>query len=163
MATWQEVTESAPEFARRVRELMDAHKHKTIATLRSDGAPRISGIEADFACGQLWFGSMSGARKARDLQRDPRFALHSASVVPNEDDPSSWPGDAKFSGRAIEVTDPGELRAYFQERGLNASDFGGAHFFKADITEVVLTRVNGDHLEIDLWRPAEGLRRFERK
>jgi hypothetical protein len=35
----------APEFAERVRRLFDARKHKTIATLRSDGAPRISGIE----------------------------------------------------------------------------------------------------------------------
>ena len=31
---------------KRVRLLFDAHRHKTIATLRADGSPRISGIEA---------------------------------------------------------------------------------------------------------------------
>ena len=37
-----------PAFAARVRARFDAHKHKTIATLRADGSPRISGIEAEF-------------------------------------------------------------------------------------------------------------------
>ncbi|SEG92375.1 Pyridoxamine 5'-phosphate oxidase [Thermomonospora echinospora] len=162
MASWREVTESAPEFAGKVRELMDAHKHKTIATLRRDGSPRISGIEADFVGDELWFGSMPGALKALDLRRDPRFALHSASVAP-PDDPSAWPGDAKFSGHAIEVTDRAELEAMFQARGLDAAQFADSHFFRADIHEVVLTRVAGDHLDIDLWRADQGLRRFERK
>jgi hypothetical protein len=82
VAAWHDVVDSAPEFARLVQMIMDAHLHKTIATLRADGSPRISGIEATFAEGQLWFGSMSDARKGHDLRRDPRFALHSASVSP---------------------------------------------------------------------------------
>ncbi len=55
---------------------MDAGRHKTIATLRADGSPRISGIECEFADGELRFGSMARARKGVDLRRDPRFALH---------------------------------------------------------------------------------------
>src|SRR5581483_9886252 len=55
MARWEEVERSEPEFAARVRALFDAHKHKTIATLRLDGAPRISGIEANIEDGQLTF------------------------------------------------------------------------------------------------------------
>lgn len=37
MTTWGEFEQAEPEFARRVRELFDAHRHKTIATVRADG------------------------------------------------------------------------------------------------------------------------------
>ena len=76
MAAWKDVEQAEPEFAARVRRLFDAGRHKTIATLRADGSPRISGIECEFADGELRFGSMPGARKGADLRRDPRFALH---------------------------------------------------------------------------------------
>jgi len=82
MATWQEVVEAEPDFAHRVGALFDAHRHKTIATIRADGSPRISGIESQFENGELVFASMSFARKAADLRRDARFALHSATVDP---------------------------------------------------------------------------------
>lgn len=58
-----------------VQARFDAHRHKVLATLRRDGSPRISGIEAGFGDWQLWRGMMEGSRKARDLQRDPRLAL----------------------------------------------------------------------------------------
>ena len=51
MATWHDVERAEPEFAQRVRGLFEAHRHKTIATLRADGSPRISGIEAAFCDG----------------------------------------------------------------------------------------------------------------
>lgn len=150
MAAWREVVATAPEFAATAQGIFDAHKHKTIATLRADGSPRISGIEASFHDGELLFGSMPGARKGRDLVRDPRFALHSASVDPPADHPSGWSGDAKVSGRAVEITEPRT---------------GQAQQFRAEIDDVVITRVGvpPDHLVIELWRPGEGVRRFERR
>src|ERR1700753_2225028 len=90
-----------PDFAQRVQALFDAHRHKTIATLRADGSPRISGIEVVFENGELVFGSMPRARKGDDLHRDPRFALHSATVDPVEGAEAAWPGEAKISGRAL--------------------------------------------------------------
>ncbi len=107
----------APALAAAVSERLDAHTHKTIATLRRDGSPRISGIECEIDDGELRFGSMLNGVKARDLLRDPRFALHSGS-----DDPPGWGGDAKIAGCAIEVPREGE----------------GMHFFRCDISEVVL-------------------------
>jgi general stress protein 26 len=163
MGSWQDVVDAEPELARRVREVLDAHKHKTIATLRKDGGPRISGIEIEFHDGEVWFGSMPDALKARDLRRDPRFALHCASVMPADDDPSSWPGDAKVAGVAVEVTDRGEIEAILRAHGHDPAMFEGSHLFRADLREVVLTRVVGDHLEIDLWQPGQGLRRFQRR
>lgn len=120
MIAWHDVERAEPEFAQRVRGLFVAHRHKTIATLRADGSPRISGIEATFEDGQLTFGSMPDARKGVDLRRDPRFALHSATVDPVEGSERLWPGEAKISGRA-ELTTQG-------------SD---GDLFYADITEVV--------------------------
>src|SRR5260370_24844973 len=95
------VGRAEPEFAQRVRGLFDRHRHKTIATLRADGSPRISGIEVAFEDGELAFGSMPNARKGADLGRDPRFALHSATIDPGEGPEAQGPGEAKISGRAI--------------------------------------------------------------
>ena len=113
MPAWKEFEQSEPEFAERVRRLFDAGRHKTIATLRADGSPRISGIECEFEDGDLRFGSMTGARKWADLERDPRFALHSPPVHPVEGKESEWPGEAKIAGRAVSAatTPPTQRRS----------------------------------------------------
>jgi hypothetical protein len=158
MARWDEVAAEAPELAEAVRARLDAGVHKTLATLRADGSPRISGTEVTFRDGDLWFGSMWQSRKARDLQRDPRFALHSASA-----DPAEWKGDAKLSGRVEEVTDPAEFEALRQARGGEAPS-GPFHLFRADITEMSLVRLGDppDHLVIESWREGRGVRRIQR-
>lgn len=159
MTSWRDVVAQAPEFARSVQGFFDAGRHKTLATLRRDGSPRISGIEATFSDGDLWLGSMWRAQKARDLQRDPRFALHSASA-----DPPAWKGDAKLSGHAVETTDPSDLDRYRGE-GEEALPPGSFHLFRAEITEVALVTLGDppDHLVIQSWRPGRGLRRVERE
>lgn len=138
-----------PELARRVQELFQARKHKTLATLRADGSPRISGIETSFDDGELTFGSMSGSLKGRDLRRDPRMALHSPTVDPSEDDPSTWPGEAKIAGRAL-LESPGEP--------------GGGDRFRVDVAEAVLTFLgtSGDHLVIESWHDGRGWQRRTR-
>jgi hypothetical protein len=150
MTSWNAVESAEPEFAARVRGLFDAHKHKTIATLRADGGPRISGIEAEFADGELTFGSMPRARKGDDLRRDPRFALHSPSVDPPEGDPAAWTGDAKISGRAVPAG---------PTTGVDGE------LFRADIDEVVVTGLNAaaTALVVESWTPGRGLRRIERE
>lgn len=150
MATWSDLEREQPAFAARVRARFDARKHKTLATLRADGSPRISGIEVSFEDGELTFGSMPDARKGADLRRDPRFALHSPTVDPPEDDPSGWTGEAKVAGRAVLV---GELE------GEASGDL-----FRAELDEVVLTRLTdaADRLLIEVWRPGGPLRRIER-
>jgi len=152
---WQAIEDAEPEFAGRVHRLFDAGRHKTIATLRADGSPRISGIECEFADGDLRFGSMSGARKGADLQRDPRFALHGPTFHPVEGQEADWPGEAKIAGRAVPagpvLTDEGD-----QEDG---------EMYVADITEVVVTGLDPDatKLVIESWTPDRGLQRIERE
>lgn len=152
MSTWAEVAAAEPEFADRVRRLFDARRHKVLATLRRDGSPRVSGIEVEFADGELWMGMMFGSVKAADLSRDSRLALHAASEDPPQGDPSSWLGDAKIAGRAVEVVEV-----------VNAGE--AAHRFRVDVTEVVLTRVGrpSDHLVIESWHEGRGHERKERK
>jgi hypothetical protein len=150
MARWNDLEREQPAFAARVRALFDARKHKTLATLRADGSPRISGIEVEFQDGDLVFGSMPDARKGADLLRDPRFALHGPTVDPPEGQPTGWPGEAKVAGRAVLVERPdGET---------------SGEMFRADLEEVVLTRLTeaGDRLLIEVWRPGQPLRRVER-
>ena len=77
MVRWAEFEREVPEFAGRVKAVLDRHKHKTMATLRADGAPRISGAELQFAGRDVFTGSMPDAVKGRDLRRDPRVAFHS--------------------------------------------------------------------------------------
>jgi hypothetical protein len=156
MASWRQVETEAPELAARARALFDANKHKTLATLRRDGSPRISGTEIIFADGELWFGSMWQAVKALDLLRDPHFALHSAS------DGSDWEADAKVAGRAEEVTDP-EVKAAVVK---GEAPPGPMHLFRADLSELVITGLGGDppdHLVIDTWHEGRGVERRERR
>jgi len=150
MTAWVEVERKETDFAQRVRALFDAHRHKTIATVRADGSPRISGIEAVFQDGELTFGSMPNARKGADLRRDPRFALHSATVDPVEGSEADWPGEAKIAGRAIAVGQTTEGQ--------------DGDLFHADIAEVVHTHLDekATMLVVEWWTPTNGLRRIER-
>ena len=160
MASWSDVEREAPELAARARAFLEAHKHKTLATLRKDGSPRISGTEANVVDGELVWGSMWRAMKALDLLRDPRFALHSGS-----DDPPAWNGDAKVAGRAQEVDDDERKAALVAAQGNEGGEsLGRWHLFCADIEEVVVTRLNDarDKMVIELWRPGQGVTTIER-
>ena len=148
MASWAEFETANPEFASRVRALLASRKHLTMATLRRDGSPRISGTEVEFADGQLRIGSMAGAVKALDLRRDPRVAIHGPTDDPPEGKASAWKGEAKIAGLATEV------------------DSGSpAHRFLIDIREAVITRLNeaGNRLVVESWTRALGYRIIERE
>jgi pyridoxamine 5'-phosphate oxidase-like protein len=143
MASWAEVEREAPELAALARSCFDAFTHKTLATLRRDGSPRISGTEVEFADGEAWIGSMWRGVKALDLQRDPRFAIHSGSH-----DPPGWRGDAKIAGRVEDVTAPD----------------ADSHRFRLDIAELVVVRLGepADHLVIEAWHEGRGLSSLRR-
>jgi Pyridoxamine 5'-phosphate oxidase len=151
VASWREVQEQAPELAERAWAFFVADKHKTLATLRRDGSPRISGTELELVEGELYLGSMQNAVKALDLRRDPRFALHSPSIE------SGWSGDAKIAGRAEEIEDP-EVKAKIVGEGSQA------HAFRLDVRELVVVRLGEprDHLLIESWHEGRGLSSLRR-
>jgi hypothetical protein len=86
---------------------------------------------------------MWGALKARDLQRDPRFALHSGS-----DEPDDWVGDAKVAGVAEVVSEKA----------------GEAHHFRLDLREVSVVGLDPARklLVIEVWTPGSGVRTIKR-
>jgi hypothetical protein len=144
MSRWQDVVDAVPEFAERVRTLFQARKHKTLATLRRDGSPRISGTETEFKDGDLWMGMMPDSLKARDLRRDARLALHSPSVDAPPGNDAGWAGEAKIAGRGemVQRSDGGE----------------DATVVRVDISEVVVTSLDptADHLVIESWHSGRG-------
>ncbi len=151
MPSWQAIEAADADLAAHVRRCFAVGKHCTLATLRRDGSPRISGTEVEFADdGEVYLGMMPGSLKAKDLRRDPRLALHGPNVDPPETNPATWLGEAKLAGRAVEVSDP--------------TRDDEAHRFKIDITEVVVTSVaeSGDRLVIRSWHPDRGVERRER-
>jgi hypothetical protein len=154
MARWSEVEVATPELAVRAKSLFDARTHKTMATLRRDGSPRISGTESLFVDGDLWLGCMWQAKRALDLQRDPRFALHSGS-----EDQEKWTGDAKLSGTLEEITDPKVIAQVVKE-----GPPPPFHLFRAEISElsVVSIAANKKSLLVETWSAARGTWRVER-
>jgi hypothetical protein len=145
MATWQQFEQEAPELAATIRARFEAHETHVLATLRKDGSPRVSGSEVAFQGENLTFGSMLGAVKARDLQRDGRFAIHAY--------PSTDTGDAKIAGIATEVSSP------------PTPPIEDSHAFVVDLTEAVLTGVDQEaqELVLQVWRPGQGVTTIRRK
>ena len=85
------------------------------------------------------------------MRRDPRFALHSATVDPVDGAEAQWPGEAKIAGRAILDGPP-------------AVGTDGERF-RADIDEVVHTHLNdtATRLVVEWWTPSLGLQKVERE
>lgn len=150
MATWNEFTTAEPDFAARVQAVFDARTHKVLATVRRDGSPRLSGIEVGFADGQARIGMMPGSRKAADIARDPRLAIHVSSDDPPQDNPGRWAGDATIYGRA-------------EPDGPVEGDPDGTSY-RIDVSEVVYVHVapTNDYLIIESWTSERGYRKDTR-
>lgn len=160
MASWNEVETEVPDLAGNVRSRFEATGLGLLATLRKDGFPRISGIEPTFILGEVWLGMMDGSLKALDLRRDPRLAVHSATA-----DKEVKEGDARITGRGVELFDGDEQRLAFVDHLTaqgNTAVGGPFHLFRVDVAEVMMLRPAGDHLVIESWREGRGVRRVDR-
>jgi hypothetical protein len=145
VAHWSEFEVADPELAASVGAILKARKHHTLATLRQDGSPRVSGIEVAFVAGDLVLGMMPQSRKLADVRRDARVGLHALSDDPPAESPQAWRGDVKLSGLAVELpADPSE-------------EPEGPRFW-LDIGEVVLTHLDASaqHLLVESWHPGRG-------
>lgn len=134
MTTWQEFSAAAPKIAAIfTRRHAAAGNLCMLATLRSDGFPRISPIEPRIADGQLWLEGMPDTLKFRDLERDPRFCLHTATVDTHVSD-----GDAKLWGVVFDVDGKPPRQP-----------------FAVDVTGASALEVADGHLDVTIWRPGE--------
>jgi len=153
VTTWKEVAEGAPRIAG-----IFSRRHAAtgnlclLATLRADGYPRISPIEPRVFEDQLWIVGMPDTTKFRDLGRDPRFCLHTATV-----DSQVTDGDAKLWGMVRHVHDK-QLQqrfaaALFDETGLDLRGQDFDHFYAADLTGASAVEVRDGHMDVTIWTP----------
>ena len=158
MVEWNVFAREAPRIAE-----VFVRPHKVtgnlcfLATLRSDGSPRISPMEPRILEGRLVLVGMPNTKKFRDLDRDPRFSLHTATVDPHLGD-----GDAKVWGEARNVQDQ-ELHARFAEDLFAESGFDlrGQKFdpfYVADLAGASSVEFRDGQLTISIWKPGEGER-----
>jgi hypothetical protein len=163
MTTWNDVAIAQPDLAGRAAGRFEATGLAFMATIRTDGSPRLSGVEPLFALDELWLGMMPDGRKSADLRRDPRLALHNASV-----DKAVTEGDAKVSGVALAV-DPDDADTFAAYRAAFAAEAGEPpppgpfDLWRVDVTGLAMITPGGDHLVIESWRPDRGYRRIERR
>jgi len=159
VARWSDVIAAAPDLAAAVQARFDAHGLGLLATVRADGAPRLSGIEPLFA-DDVWLGMMDGGRKSADLRRDPRLAMHSATV-----DKMVTDGDAKLTGRAVlmqSADDRADFRAAVEAATGNPPPDGEFDLFRVDVESISLLTPAGDHIVIEWWREGGEVQRVDR-
>lgn len=107
--TWGEFAAQAPEMAAAGRRILYQHGPGLayLATVRPDGGPRLHPVCPHIAEDRLWVFVGHGSPKRFDLQRDPRFALHTFPC-PDVDD------EFYLAGRVIPLADDaleGSIRA----------------------------------------------------
>ncbi len=155
MTSWKEFAEVAPRIA-----TVFIRRHRAtgnlcmLGTLRSDGFPRISPIEPRVFEDQLWMVGMPGTTKFRDLSRDPRFCLHTATVDTGVKD-----GDAKLFGVVEDVRDAALQQrfagALHEQTGLDIRGQEFDHFYRADLIGGSAVEVADGHLDITVWKRGE--------
>jgi Pyridoxamine 5'-phosphate oxidase len=155
MVTWQQFADQAPRIAEVfVRRHRATGNLCLLATLRSDGYPRISPMEPRIAEGQLVMAGMPGTTKYRDLARDPRFCLHTGTV-----DPQLGEGDAKLWAMAVNLQDRDLHERFaaglFEETGMDLRGQVFDPFYVADITGASSIAAEDGKLAITSWRPGE--------
>ncbi|GAA3220257.1 pyridoxamine 5'-phosphate oxidase family protein [Actinocorallia longicatena] len=158
MRSWKEFREAAP----RVAEIFERRHTATgklcmLGTLRADGSPRISPVEPRIFEDRLWIVGMPGTTKFRDLGRDPRFCLHTATV-----DTRVSEGDAKLFGTVEDVRDRDLHQRFaedlFADIGLDLRGEEFQPFYGAVLTGASAVEVGGEHMDVTIWTPGEAER-----
>lgn len=158
MAAWKDFAEQAPRIAEVfLRRHQATGNLCLLATLRADGFPRISPMEPRIFEGRLVLIGMPNTHKFRDLARDPRFSLHTATV-----DPYVGDGDAKLWGAALNLQDTELHRRFadhlFEESGFDLRGRAFDHFYVGDLGGASSVEFVDGQLTIRIWKPGEGER-----
>ncbi len=149
MVTWHVFETEAPELASFGRERTD-RQVSFMATVRGDGAPRVHPVTPWIADGHLYVRMYTTSPKVADLERDPRFALH--SMMDNDDGVG---GEFALTGRANSVEDPDTMSAAFAAVG----ELGSGRplvLLELQVDEVVATTYPDDETtERRRWRAGQ--------
>ena len=168
MATWREFSREAPEIAGLAERRLVATGLMLLATLRRDGFPRISPVEPVLAGDRLvlhddrlWLGMMVDSTKSRDLKRDGRCGLHTATA-----DKQVSQGDVKLWGTATSVTDHTTLARFsddiFESVGFRF-EVGSFDAFDIDLLGGSSVEVTDDVMYVKTWKPGKGVNVSEKR
>jgi Pyridoxamine 5'-phosphate oxidase len=151
---WSEMQRGQPGLAALGRQRLLEPGVVLVATIRSDGTPRISPVEPFLMDGDLWLSMMWQSKKAADLLRDPRVLVH--SMVTGRD---GREGEFKIRGSASSEQDLAVQRRYALEVAGSlgwSPEPGRFHLFAVSIGEVAFIRYDdatGDQ-HVAMWPPA---------
>ena len=135
---WSEMESAQPRLAELGRQRLLKPGVVLVATIRRDGAPRLSPVEPFEMGGELWLGMLWRSTKAADLLRDPRVLVH--SIITSRD---GGEGEFKIRGTARAEHDPRTQHRYATAvaAALGWSPTPGRfHLFAIDIDEVAFLR-----------------------
>jgi Pyridoxamine 5'-phosphate oxidase len=156
---WSDFAQAAPEVAEPVRELLERHGFVFAATIRRDGSPRISAVEAHLVEGELMLVMIEGTLKARDLLRDPRIVLNAPIF-----DPADPKAEFKLRGRVVAIDDRTQREA---TAAAIASASGWRppstwHYFAVRVDDVAHLHWDAGALDMWHWTQSRGTRRVRR-
>jgi hypothetical protein len=97
---WSSMAEEAPALAAAGERLFRAFTIGYLATLRRDGAPRIHPVTVTLVGHGLYVSTMRSSRKAADLRRDGRYALH---AFPRLQGPDEWEDEEFMVGGRLTI------------------------------------------------------------
>jgi hypothetical protein len=154
MTSFADLESTAPSIAAFAADRFRGTGLCLVATLRSDGWPRISPMEVIRVADHLYVGSMPGAVKARDLQRDDRCC-----VITPLADREDLAGEVKLWCHGVEVHDEAELRAVAsamaEQIGFDPGGPGDFHLFRLEPVAGAHQRVDGERWRTTSWREGE--------
>jgi Pyridoxamine 5'-phosphate oxidase len=141
---WRDLEQGAPEIAALALGQFEAADMALVGTVRRDGSPRISCVYPLVLDGELYLAMMWRSRKAVDLLRDPRLALHNAIATNRGDEV-----EVKLYGRASEVED-----AQVKARYLDAVPSWGErrfHLFAVELESAAVVRYESGRQRVVVW------------
>jgi hypothetical protein len=112
MVTWRELEQRAPELARAGHAVWQRHGIMYLATVRTDGSPRLHPVVPVLVGGEIFVAMAHESPKWRDLRRDPRCVLH---ALPG-------PRDDEFTLRCLARERPEALTAVRTAAGHSIHD-----------------------------------------
>jgi hypothetical protein len=152
---WEAFKKAAPELAALGEARFKRSGVILLGTLRKDGFPRITPVEAFIVDGHLCLGMIWQSRKATDLQRDPRCTIH--NTITQKD---GTEGEFKLYGRAVEISDLEMRKRYcdtlFEETGWKPEE-PAFHLFSIDIESAAFNRFEDEAVVARRWLPESGV------
>lgn len=150
---WDFVQREISELAAYVERRFAAHEHHVLATVRSDGRPRVAGTNVMFTNGTMWIGMIPTALRAADLLNSSYCALHSAPL--NEKLPRGE-GDVRVNAIARELSSD-EVRELFFAKFPDADDVMPGKFFELLTTDFSIVEVDNEEIALTRWSAISGV------